>query len=496
MASIVRDSGGRKRVLGMLPDGRRPAIRLGKVSMKLAEAFNVKYEALIASKLTGTTVDDEVGRWLADLPDAMYDKLVRIGLAKPRAATAGGMADGMTLGQFLDDYTRSRVDVKPNTQLVYGRTRKHLLEHFGAGKVLSEITAGDADAWRLYLVKYGLAENTIRRTCGIARQFFRAAVRRRLIASNPFADLRSSVKGNKAREFFVSRPDTDKILAACPNVEWKLIFALARYGGLRSPSETLLLRWADLNWEQGKMLVRSPKTEHHAGGESRLVPIFHELRGLLLEAFEQAEPGAEFVIAKHRKGGMNLRTHLVRIMAKAGVKPWPKLFQNLRSTRQTELAERWPEHVVCAWLGNSRLVAREHYLQVTEEHFRQAAEVDSAAHFPAQQASVTQCNAMQNAPDKATPNAVFQGVASDCKSLQDKELGGRGLEQTALPPVKTPIVTQSGAKSGARNADFDPDLQSIIDSIPRRWPDLAPEVRATVAERIQEIENLLRRNTP
>jgi hypothetical protein len=34
----------------------------------------------------------------------------------------------------------------------------------------------------------------------------------------------------------------------------------------------------------------------------------------------------------------------------------PKLFQNLRSTRETELAECWPEHVVCAWIGNSKAV--------------------------------------------------------------------------------------------------------------------------------------------
>ena len=49
--------------------------------------------------------------------------------------------------------------------------------------------------------------------------------------------------------------------------------------------------------------------------------------------------------------------------------PWPKLFQNLRSARETELTERFPLHVVTAWIGNSELVARRHYLQVTDEHF-------------------------------------------------------------------------------------------------------------------------------
>ena len=69
---------------------------------------------------------------------------------------------------------------------------------------------------------------------------------------------------------------------------------------------------------------------------------------------------------------MNLRTQLLRIIAKAGLTPWPKLFQNLRSTRETELAENNPLHVVVAWLGNSQLIAAKHYLQVTDEHFTQA----------------------------------------------------------------------------------------------------------------------------
>ena len=151
-------------------------------------------------------------------------------------------------GRFLDEYTHSRVDVKPGTQLTYGRTCQYLLGYFGADKLLSEISEGDADAWRLHLLGEGLAISTVNRSCAMARQFFRAAVRRKLLTSNPFADLESSVKSNKAREFFVSREDTEKILAACPNLEWKLIIALARYGGLRTPSETLLLRWQDVDW--------------------------------------------------------------------------------------------------------------------------------------------------------------------------------------------------------------------------------------------------------
>ncbi len=428
MASIGRDPNGRRRILFVAQNGKRRTIRLGKCSQKQGEATKVKIEALVAAQFSGGSLDDEVSRWLAALPDNMHKRLVAVGLAKPRATNPEASGAGMSLGRFLEEYRESRVDVKPGTLIAYGRTCQYLLGYFKADKRLSEISEGDADAWRLHLVGQGLAVSTVNRACGMARQFFRAAVRRKLLVSNPFTDLESSVKANKSRQFFVSREDIEKILAACPDTEWRLIVSLARYGGLRTPSETLLLRWGDVLWDQHKLYVRSPKTEHHEGGESRHVPLFPELKSLLLEALEAAEPGTPFVIAKHRKTGLNLRTQLLRIMARAGVKQWPKLFQNMRSSRQTELCEQWPEHVVCGWLGNSKLVAREHYLMARDTDFLRAAELDSAAQNPAQQPSGNPCKPMQNDSDEVAENAVFQGVAEDCRASQSSPMGGAGFE--------------------------------------------------------------------
>ena len=42
-----------------------------------------------------------------------------------------------------------------------------------------------------------------------------------------------------------------------------------------------MLTWADIDFKRGRMTVRSPKTEHHDGKESRTVPIFPELRPYL-----------------------------------------------------------------------------------------------------------------------------------------------------------------------------------------------------------------------
>ena len=75
---------------------------------------------------------------------------------------------------------------------------------------------------------------------------------------------------------------------------------------------------------------------------------------------------------RYRDANANLRTRLTRIIERAGLEVWTKLFQNLRLTRETELAEQHPIHVVCPWLGNTKAIAAKHYLQVTDAHFQSA----------------------------------------------------------------------------------------------------------------------------
>ncbi len=367
MASVSTDKkSGRRTVQFVATDGKRRSIRLGKVPLKVANSVRRRVECLVAAKLAGHAIDGETARWVGALDEAMHAKLAAVGLVPDREK------DTTTLGAFLDRYFASRVDVKGSTKTAWGHTRRNLVEFFGREKPLVQVSPGDADEWRLSLVEQKLSDNTIRRRCGLAKQFFAAAIRHRLIEANPFADLKAAVRANPKRFHFVTRDVAEKVIKACPDAQWRLLFALSRYGGLRCPSEHLGLRWVDIDWDGERIVVHSPKTEHHPGGESRVIPLFPELRTHLEEVWEQAEDGAEFVITRYRDTNANLRTRLLRIIGRAGVEPWPKLFQSLRSTRQTELEESFPSHVVCHWIGNSEKVARMHYLQVTDDHFAKA----------------------------------------------------------------------------------------------------------------------------
>ena len=415
MASISKDPNGRRTIQFVRSDGKRPSIRLGKCSQRLAEAVQVRVEHLAAAQVTGGALDGETARWIAELDTQLADKLAAVGLIPKRQRA--------TLGAFLDSYIGGRADVKPATAIVYGHTRRCLVEYFGAEKPLQEITAGDADGWRLWLLGHEkLADNTVRRRCGIAKQYFKAAARRKLIAENPFVDLVAAVRRNDKRYYFITQDEARKVLDACPDAQWRLLFALSRFGGLRCPSEHLGLRWGDVDWERGRITIHSPKTEHHVGGESRQIPMFPELRLHLEQVWEQAEPGTEWVITRYRGDDTNLRTQLQKIIRRAGLTPWPKLWQNLRSTRQTELAETYPMHVVCQWIGNSQAVAAKHYLQVTDEHYLQASQ--EAVQNPVQQAHENPCNGSQE--NTATP-----GIPTDFQGLQQcthGQVGGTGLE--------------------------------------------------------------------
>ena len=375
MASIAKDKNGTRRILFVHPDGRRPTIRLGKVSQRAAEAIKYRVEQLLECLLLNRPMEADLAQWVTDLEPRMAKKLAAVGLiAKPEEKAAA------TLGPFIKAYVDDRTDVKPATKEVWRQGEAGLIEFYGADKPLKKITAGDADRYKLHLLGKKLAPMTVRKRLQFAKMIFRAAVRRRLIVENPFADV--SIKASMPnRERFITTEETAKLLEACPNADWRAIVALARYGGLRCPSEVLSLRWQDIDWDAGRIVVTSPKTEHHPGKGTRTIPLFPELRPILAELFYLAPEGAVYVVDERMRASSqgkagwrncNLRTQFERIIKRAGLTPWPRLFHNLRSSRQTELAERFPSHVVCDWLGNSEDIARKHYFQTTDDHFVQA----------------------------------------------------------------------------------------------------------------------------
>ena len=83
--------------------------------------------------------------------------------------------------------------------------------------------------------------------------------------------------GNRDRDFYVTREMAEKVLQACPDAEWRLLFALARIGGFRCPSEHQSLRLDDVDWNTKRIYNDSPKTG--SGSLADAVNLYHVATG-------------------------------------------------------------------------------------------------------------------------------------------------------------------------------------------------------------------------
>jgi integrase len=385
MASIATENNGRRRILFVAGDTSRKTVRLGKCSHHDAESIRGHIEAMNSSHINGQAVRRETAVWLTSIGAVLHERLAAVGLVGPRRAV-----EGPKLGAFIDEYLTQRADLKPITLAAMRSSRNKLVAFFGEMKPLADVTIADADAYRAYLLQEKKAPATVNKRLRYARHFFQVATRRRIIPENPFGHISGAVKGNPARRVFVPAGDVQRAVDVAPDPQWKLLITLARWGGLRIPSEALALKWSDVDFAGHRFIVRSSKTEHHKDGGIRVVPMFPELVPLFQAVFDGAQEGEVFVIARYRDPSQNLRTQLGRYIEAAGLAPWPKLWQNMRASRATELADAFPSHVCAAWLGHTEAVANEFYRMVTDEHFRRAqGDTDSAAHNPAQSGAVS-----------------------------------------------------------------------------------------------------------
>ncbi len=421
MASISNDPGGMRRILFVARDGVRKAIRLGKVPIKTAESICTKIETLNAAACSNTPIDRETAAWLAGVGDDLHAKLAAVGLVVPRQTAR--------LGQFLDAFIDNRrPSAAPSTITNMNAAARRLTKHFGPDRDMRSITPADADVWAATLAEV-YAPATAGRTVKRARQFFKLALRDKLVTENPFADLKACGQTNKERQFHIDYETIARVIDAAPDAEWRLIIALSRFGGLRCPSEHLVLRWQDVDWSRDRFVVQSPKT-----GE-RWVPIFPELRPYLEECFTMAEDGAVHVIGRYRDSDTNLRTTFTKIIRRAGVKVWPKLFHNLRASRETELAATHPIHVVCEWIGNSAAVAAKHYLTVREEDFQRAAQGGAksgalGAQNQAQQPSAHSRRHTQDSSEVVMAYELSREGVTRCETSEMNEAPRVGLEPT------------------------------------------------------------------
>ena len=146
--------------------------------------------------------------------------------------------------------------------------------------------------------------------------------------------------------------------------------------------------------------------------------------------------------------------------------------QNLRSSRETELAESYPLHVVTAWIGNSRAIAAKHYLQVREEDFERAARPESAAQNPAQSAHAKGGEHSQIAARAKNGIGVFQPVTKGCdlsQVLTGQGIGDEGNRTLilAMRPPCAPVTPRPQENYGNHCTGYRPDVNCSLSPGPK-----------------------------
>lgn len=354
-------------------NGMRKSIRLGSVPKKIAETVCSRVEELITSQLAGSTPPQETSAWLGKLSDDLYDKLASAGIVPARKSAK--------LGQFIEEYIQRRKDIKKGTVTRWNLDRKKLIAFFGEECRAEKITTTEANSFKQHLFAEGLARATISKHLANSKMFFDVMLEEGLINSNPFAKVSETSTVDQSRNVYVSANDVNRAMQAAPDAEWRLIIALSRFGGLRSPSEVLSLKWSCIDWEQKRITVISPKTDRYPNGSQREIPIFPELVEPLRDMEKVASKNSEYIVVKHRPKAAdkkdwsvcNLREPFLDILKRAGLKPWPKLFHALRGSCETDLIENgYPIHAITAWMGHSTSIALRHYLRNRDEYFDRA----------------------------------------------------------------------------------------------------------------------------
>jgi integrase len=351
-------------MLQVVIDGRRRSVRLGSMSDRDARRVLRHVNELEVARKLGRAPEPATSAWLAKLPLQTLSKISTVDLVDMPKSRPG------TVGEYSSQFRASRAsDLKPSSKRAMNLSHQKIIDFFGKEARIDAISNTDARQFKTWMVESGLSEATSRKHIVNARSVFGAAIKDGIIGRNPFDGIKSApVSADKSN--YITEAVTEQLIKSLPSVHWGVLVALARYAGLRTPSETHALRWCDVDLESSKLRVFAPKA--HRVGRSREqatrdVPITPALRRHLIEL--PTGRGEKPVVQLSTN---NLHRTLISTMKRAGITKWSGLFQAMRRSCEVDFAQQHPQHVVSSWLGHSLAVSERHYLSVPASEFDRA----------------------------------------------------------------------------------------------------------------------------
>lgn len=339
---------------------KRRTLRLGKTTESQALDAKRNVESLLLCLELDQPITKSIAGWILGLTGVIRKRLQKIGLIE-----SDNEMPLETLCKYVEaEYENGNKKTYENIQ----RAITKLKDYFGSRSIAS-FTIGDADEFRRHLEAVPYKPSYVSTLMKRSARIFNISIRKGWLEKNPFEGQKGLIDTDTSRQEFVSQELIQRVVDNLhDDPMWQAIVMLIRFGGVRAPMEALYLKWQhfDFKAEFPYFKVFCSKTK-----VQRTTPIFPEMTPYLLK-WKLKSGSSEHVITKHRNSDKALYSALKKRLSRMKIKPWEKLFINLRSSRETELVEEFPIHVVTAWLGNSPAVAKKHYLQVRDDHFRRA----------------------------------------------------------------------------------------------------------------------------
>ena len=323
----------------------------------------------------------ETRTWLSELETLnpeLYDRLAQLGLAEARKRDVSIPE----LFEWYASYPISGLEPKPATQaarrmagqfflsnLVHCRTDGHDQTRHPSPEEVEKF---------MELLRKTSSIETAKRYFAIIKSVYVHGVSEGKVRSNPFEKVTLRLESTDTKQhFYVTEEIAYRVLQQIPDLSMQVVWVLARWGGLRIPSEVRFMLWGDVDFKRRRIRIREPKKtskQRQERGEHRTreIPLFPELHSTLAAYHRQSFTQDEDLMFP--AGTHSSAHYFKRCIRAAGIAVWPKLFNSLRATRDTELQKKHPPHVVSSWLGHTIEVSQKYYIQTTDEDFEKALE--------------------------------------------------------------------------------------------------------------------------
>ena len=300
---------------------------------------------------------------------------------------------------MLQEHTNRYLDsirprYKKSSLTAIEHTIRYLHDHLKPNRRIDAITPEKADQFFAFLMKKKLADATLKHHLDNARAVFKSAMGTYPghLRINPFAHIRIKPEPGQGTWKYVSYADAMKAIEACTDqytsrIGWEVFIALQRFAGLRKGEATVLQK-RDVDLTQDPMIIKvdGSKTARSTGERYRIVPVLYPILGdFLVRAIGESNPADPYVVSSQVARGCGAqRTTILRILKRAGLKPWKPTFQVLRGSCEYDFLKlHLPEAVYTQAIGHSPEVSRRYYLakfqgaqldEFTRDEFKAAAD--------------------------------------------------------------------------------------------------------------------------